>query len=45
MSDYTDASGRKLCYNITRDGFAFLLSGLLRAKRAAQFKRGIHQCL
>lgn len=38
LSDYTDASGRKLpCYNITRDGFAFLAMGFT-GKRAAQFK-------
>ncbi|EJQ8214267.1 Rha family transcriptional regulator [Salmonella enterica] len=38
VSDYTDASGRKLpCYNITRDGFAFLAMGFT-GKRAAQFK-------
>ncbi|MBJ4016019.1 Rha family transcriptional regulator, partial [Salmonella enterica subsp. enterica serovar Meleagridis] len=38
VSDYTDASGRKLpCYQITRDGFAFLAMGFT-GKRAAQFK-------
>lgn len=38
LSEYTDASGRKLpCYNITRDGFAFLAMGFT-GKRAAQFK-------
>lgn len=38
VSDYTDASGRKLpCYNITRDGFAFLAMGFT-GKRADQFK-------
>ncbi|EDV4827172.1 peptidase [Salmonella enterica] len=38
LSDYTDASGRKLpCYNITRDGFAFLAMSFT-GKRAAQFK-------
>lgn len=38
LSDYTDTSGRKLpCYNITRDGFAFLAMGFT-GKRAAQFK-------
>lgn len=37
-SEYTDATGRKLpCYNITRDGFAFLAMGFT-GKRAAQFK-------
>ncbi|HAK5377514.1 TPA: Rha family transcriptional regulator, partial [Salmonella enterica] len=37
-SEYTDVSGRKLpCYNITRDGFAFLAMGFT-GKRAAQFK-------
>ncbi|EMV9158476.1 Rha family transcriptional regulator [Escherichia coli] len=37
-SDYTDASGRKLlCYQITRDGFAFLAMGFT-GKRAARFK-------
>lgn len=37
-SEYTDASGRKLpCYQITRDGFAFLAMGFT-GKRAAQFK-------
>ncbi|MBV4870806.1 Rha family transcriptional regulator [Escherichia coli] len=37
-SDYTDVSGRKLpCYQITRDGFAFLAMGFT-GKRAAQFK-------
>lgn len=38
LSGYTDASGRKLpCYQITRDGFAFLAMGFT-GKRAAQFK-------
>jgi len=38
VSEYTDASGRKLpCYQITRDGFAFLAMGFT-GKRAAQFK-------
>ncbi|WNT68059.1 Rha family transcriptional regulator [Shigella dysenteriae] len=38
LSEYTDASGRKLpCYQITRDGFAFLAMGFT-GKRAAQFK-------
>ncbi|EHI2278130.1 hypothetical protein J9D08_004699 [Salmonella enterica] len=38
LSEYTDYSGRKLpCYNITRDGFAFLAMGFT-GKRAAQFK-------
>ncbi|MCS1470456.1 Rha family transcriptional regulator [Escherichia coli] len=37
-SDYTDCTGRKLpCYQITRDGFAFLAMGFT-GKRAAQFK-------
>ncbi|EIV0129974.1 Rha family transcriptional regulator [Escherichia coli] len=37
-SDYTDVSGRKLpCYQITRDGFAFLAMGFT-GKRAARFK-------
>lgn len=37
-SEYTDASGRKLpCYQITRDGFAFLAMGFT-GKRAARFK-------
>ncbi len=37
-SEYIDASGRKLpCYQITRDGFAFLAMGFT-GKRAAQFK-------
>lgn len=37
-SDYTDSSGRKLpCYQITRDGFAFLAMGFT-GKRAARFK-------
>lgn len=37
-SEYTDATGRKLpCYQITRDGFAFLAMGFT-GKRAAQFK-------
>lgn len=37
-SEYTDASGRKLpCYQITRDGFAFLAMGFT-GKRAAYFK-------
>ncbi|MDS1677210.1 Rha family transcriptional regulator, partial [Escherichia coli] len=35
-SEYTDASGRKLpCYQITRDGFAFLAMGFT-GKRAAR---------
>ncbi|MDD8639029.1 ash family protein [Escherichia coli] len=38
LSEYTDVSGRKLpCYQITRDGFAFLAMGFT-GKRAAQFK-------
>uniref|UniRef100_UPI0037BECE7D Rha family phage regulatory protein n=1 Tax=Erwinia pyrifoliae TaxID=79967 RepID=UPI0037BECE7D len=38
VSEYTDATGRKLpCYHITRDGFAFLAMGFT-GKRAAQFK-------
>lgn len=38
LSEYTDASGRKLpCYQITRDGFTFLAMGFT-GKRAAQFK-------
>lgn len=38
VSEYTDATGRKLpCYQITRDGFAFLAMGFT-GKRAAQFK-------
>ncbi|MBF8842902.1 peptidase [Escherichia coli] len=38
LSEYTDASGRKLpCYQITRDGFAFLAMGFT-GKRAAKFK-------
>lgn len=38
VSDYTDCTGRKLpCYQITRDGFAFLAMGFM-GKRAAQFK-------
>lgn len=38
LSEYIDASGRKLpCYQITRDGFAFLAMDLT-GKRAAQFK-------
>ncbi|EFK6613054.1 TPA: peptidase [Escherichia coli] len=38
LSGYTDASGRKLpCYQITRDGFAFLAMGFT-GKRAARFK-------
>lgn len=38
VSDYTDCTGRKLpCYQITRDGFAFLAMGFT-GKRAAQFK-------
>lgn len=38
LSEYTDYSGRKLpCYNITRDGFAFLAMGFT-GKRAAKFK-------
>lgn len=37
-SEYTDTTGRKLpCYQITRDGFAFLAMGFT-GKRAAQFK-------
>ncbi|EGO9727148.1 Rha family transcriptional regulator [Escherichia coli] len=37
-SEYIDASGRQLpCYQITRDGFAFLAMGFT-GKRAAQFK-------
>ncbi len=37
-SEYTDATGRTLpCYQITRDGFAFLAMGFT-GKRAAQFK-------
>ena len=37
-SDYTDCTGRKLpCYQITRDGFAFLAMGFT-GKRAARFK-------
>ncbi|EOR9296479.1 TPA: Rha family transcriptional regulator [Escherichia coli] len=37
-SDYTDVSGRKLpCYQITRDGFAFLAMGFT-GKRATRFK-------
>ncbi|EAB2701984.1 Rha family transcriptional regulator [Salmonella enterica] len=38
LSEYIDASGRKLpCYQITRDGFAFLAMDFT-GKRAAQFK-------
>ncbi|EHQ0816599.1 Rha family transcriptional regulator [Escherichia coli] len=38
VSNYTDCTGRKLpCYQITRDGFAFLAMGFM-GKRAAQFK-------
>lgn len=38
LSEYIDATGRKLpCYQITRDGFAFLAMGFT-GKRAAQFK-------
>ncbi|EGR6281549.1 peptidase [Salmonella enterica] len=38
FSEYIDASGRKLpCYQITRDGFAFLAMDFT-GKRAAQFK-------
>ncbi|EER0876390.1 peptidase [Escherichia coli] len=38
LSEYTDALGRKLpCYQITRDGFAFLAMGFT-GKRAARFK-------
>lgn len=38
LSEYTDATGRKLpCYQITRDGFAFLAMGFT-GKRAARFK-------
>lgn len=38
LSEYTDCSGRKLpCYQITRDGFAFLAMGFT-GKRAARFK-------
>lgn len=38
VSDYTDCTDRKLpCYQITRDGFAFLAMGFT-GKRAAQFK-------
>ncbi|EOP1029591.1 Rha family transcriptional regulator [Escherichia coli] len=38
VSDYTDCTGRKLpCYQITRDGFAFLAMGFT-GKRDAQFK-------
>lgn len=38
LSDYTDCTGRKLpCYQITRDGFAFLAMGFT-GKRAARFK-------
>ncbi|EPX0979499.1 Rha family transcriptional regulator [Salmonella enterica] len=38
LSEYIDASGRKLpCYQISRDGFAFLAMGFT-GKRAAQFK-------
>ncbi|HFO8268675.1 TPA: Rha family transcriptional regulator [Escherichia coli] len=38
VSDYTDCTGRKLpCYQITRDGFAFLAMGFT-GKRAAKFK-------
>ncbi|ECD4640344.1 Rha family transcriptional regulator [Salmonella enterica] len=38
LSEYIDASGRKLpCYQITRDGFAFLAMGFT-GKRAARFK-------
>ncbi|MCV4808796.1 Rha family transcriptional regulator, partial [Escherichia coli] len=38
LSEYPDASGRNLlCYQITRDGFAFLAMGFT-GKRAAQFK-------
>ncbi|MBF1994420.1 Rha family transcriptional regulator [Serratia symbiotica] len=38
VNEYTDAIGRKLpCYQITRDGFAFLAMGFT-GKRAAQFK-------
>ncbi|OPW95998.1 peptidase [Citrobacter sp. A316] len=37
-SEYTDCTGRKLpCYQITRDGFAFLAMGFT-GKRAARFK-------
>lgn len=42
LSGYTDASGRKLpCYQITRDGFAFLAMGFT-GKRAAQFSPSFH---
>ena len=38
LSEYTDPTGRKLpCYEITRDGFAFLAMGFT-GKRAAKFK-------
>lgn len=38
LSEYTDPTGRKLpMYNITRDGFTFLVMGY-RGKKAAQFK-------
>lgn len=38
VSDYTDCTGRKLpCYQITRDGFAFLAMGFT-GKRASQLK-------
>ncbi|MDR6056910.1 Rha family phage regulatory protein [Escherichia coli] len=38
VSDYTYCTGRKLpCYQITRDGFAFLAMGFT-GKRAARFK-------
>ncbi|EHX1471633.1 Rha family transcriptional regulator [Escherichia coli] len=38
LSEYIDASGRKLpCYQITRDGFAFLAMGFT-GKLAARFK-------
>ncbi|MEB0966126.1 Rha family transcriptional regulator [Citrobacter braakii] len=38
VSEYTDCTGRKLpCYQITRDGFAFLAMGFT-GKRAARFK-------
>lgn len=38
VSDYTDCTGSKLpCYQITRDGFAFLAMGFT-GKRAARFK-------
>ncbi|OIV46782.1 hypothetical protein BK025_09070 [Sodalis sp. TME1] len=37
-SEYTDSTGRQLpCYQITRDGFAFLAMGFT-GKRAARFK-------